>query len=205
MIRPPSNHLEAPVDEPDLLRFFKALADATRLRIVGLLAREPTSVEALAAALDLRPSTISHHLARLSEAGLVAARVEGHFHVYALDLAALHAMTRQLASPAPLAADVEAVSDAWERKVLATFRGPDGRFAKLPLQRKKLQVVLRHVLAAFEAGRDYTDREINDLLRRYSDDTATLRRGLVDYQMMGRVPDGSRWWVVQPDIQASDR
>ncbi len=72
------NQLEA------LLPFFQALSDATRLRLVGLLAREPSTVEQLAANVGLTPSTVSHHLKRLGDLGLVAARVEGHYHVYAL-------------------------------------------------------------------------------------------------------------------------
>ena len=67
-----------------LLPFFQALSDATRLRLVGLLAREPSTVEQLAANVGLTPSTVSHHLKRLGDMGLVAARVEGHYHVYAL-------------------------------------------------------------------------------------------------------------------------
>ena len=55
----------------ELVTFFKALADSNRLKIVGLLAEKPYSVEELAEVLQLKPSTVSHHLARLSEAGLV--------------------------------------------------------------------------------------------------------------------------------------
>ncbi|MCB9688981.1 MAG: metalloregulator ArsR/SmtB family transcription factor [Alphaproteobacteria bacterium] len=182
--------------DDELLAFFKALADANRLRIVGLLAQAPASVEELAAALSLRPSTVSHHLARLSEAGLVTATVDGHYHVYALAPERLHEMSRRLASPEPLSVEVDAAADAWDRKVVNTFAGPDGRFTKLPMQRKKLQAILRHVMRAFEAGRTYSDKEVNARLREFCDDTATLRRGLVDYRMMAREPDGSRWWVV---------
>ena len=42
---------------PELLAFFKALADATRLKIVGLLARQPHTVKQIAAILNLHPST----------------------------------------------------------------------------------------------------------------------------------------------------
>ncbi|HNC99899.1 MAG TPA: ArsR family transcriptional regulator, partial [Myxococcota bacterium] len=42
-----------------LLPFFKSLADANRLRIIGLLAHQERGVEELAEALDLRPSTVS--------------------------------------------------------------------------------------------------------------------------------------------------
>ena len=65
----------------ELVNFFKALADPSRLKIVGLLAQQPYSVEELAALLQLKPSTVSHHLARLSEAGLVSAKVDGYYNI----------------------------------------------------------------------------------------------------------------------------
>jgi DNA-binding transcriptional ArsR family regulator len=55
----------------ELLTFFKALADAQRLKIVGLLAQEAHTVEQLAALLNISPSTTSHHLSKLAKAGLV--------------------------------------------------------------------------------------------------------------------------------------
>jgi Predicted transcriptional regulator len=60
----------------DLLAFFKALSDENRLKIVGLLAQRPYTVEKLADALGLSVSTTSHHLARLANAGLVTVRVD---------------------------------------------------------------------------------------------------------------------------------
>src|SRR3989304_4501021 len=86
------------MDETDLLTFFKALADANRLKIVGLLSQEAYPVEQLAAMLTLRPSTVSHHLSRLAEAGLVSARAEGYYSVYSLEVRALEAMARRLRS-----------------------------------------------------------------------------------------------------------
>ena len=55
----------------ELLAFFKALSDATRLKLIGLLAQKESSVEELAAMLDVNPSTVSHHLSKLGEIGLV--------------------------------------------------------------------------------------------------------------------------------------
>jgi len=177
-----------------LLQFFKALADANRLRIVGLLARRPHTVEELAELLGLRASTASHHVARLAEAGLVTGRTDGHHHVYELDTDALEGLARRLLATEELpkvAADIDA--DAWDRKVLATFLGDDGRLKAIPAQRKKFEAILRLVVRAFEAGRTYTAREVDDALRAWSDDTATLRRGLIDHQMMTRDPAGTAW------------
>lgn len=46
--------------------------------------------------LDLRPSTVSHHLARLADARLVHSEADGHYHVYALDTGALEGIAQQL-------------------------------------------------------------------------------------------------------------
>ena len=63
--------------EQELLEFFKALAEPKRLKLIGILAQKPCSVEELAAMVGLRESTVSHHLSYLSHAGLVSARAEG--------------------------------------------------------------------------------------------------------------------------------
>ena len=64
-----------------LLRFFKALANESRLKIVGILANREATVGDLADLLDLRAPTVSHHLAVLKELGLVRMRAEGNAHI----------------------------------------------------------------------------------------------------------------------------
>lgn len=60
-----------------LLQFFKALADESRLKILGILANQECSVEELAALLQLKEPTVSHHLGKLKELNLVTMRSEG--------------------------------------------------------------------------------------------------------------------------------
>ncbi len=72
-----------------LLEFFKALADPNRLRIIGMLAQQPLSVEQMAAMLKLRASTVSHHLSYLVHVGLVSARPESYYNVYSFQANAL--------------------------------------------------------------------------------------------------------------------
>jgi ArsR family transcriptional regulator len=66
----------------DTARVARALGDATRLRLLRLIARGEVSCQELTRRLGLAQATISHHLKVLSEAGLVAARREGSFHWY---------------------------------------------------------------------------------------------------------------------------
>ena len=61
-----------------------------------------------------------------------------------------------------------------------------------PTQNKKLMVILRHVLPVFEPGSQYPEKQVNEMLRRFHEDTASLRRYLVDSGMLQR-KDGIYW------------
>ena len=65
-------------------KFFKALADTTRLRIIGLLAVREMCVCEVMVALDLTQPTASHHLRILENIGLVKDRKEGKWVFYSL-------------------------------------------------------------------------------------------------------------------------
>ena len=164
----------------ELLTFFKALADATRLKIVGLLAERPLTVEQLAEMLHLRASTVSHHLSLLALAGLVSARAESYYNVYQLETGALQSMAARLLTPETLPAAAAGVDvGAYDRKVLADYSLPDGRLKTIPAQRKKLEAVLNHIAGDFTPGVRYSERQVNDMLSRYHEDVSTLRRELV--------------------------
>jgi DNA-binding transcriptional ArsR family regulator len=64
--------------------YFKALADAERLRLVQALRERPQSVSDLAALLDNEIGNISHHLKVLRKHGLVTFRREGKTLIYTL-------------------------------------------------------------------------------------------------------------------------
>jgi hypothetical protein len=182
----------------ELLAFFKALADASRLKIVGLLAQEDFTVEQLADMLQLKPPTISHHLSRLAQVGLVSARSESYYNVYRLDTKALESLSKKILSDDTLtavAADVD--MDAYDRKVLEGYLKPDGSLKDLPSQQKKFVVILRYVVRDFDAGEKYTEMEVNEKLSKYFKDTASLRRGLIEFRMMNRSSSGKEYWLVE--------
>ena len=181
----------------ELLAFFRALADPNRLKIVALLAKEPLPVEQLAEMLGLSSSTVSHHLSTLAKLGLVSARAESYYSIYQLDLDALTRMSQRLLAEDTLpavAADVDL--DAYDRKVLKSYLSADGRLRAFPVQRKKQDVILRHVVKAFEPGRRYPEKQVNELLSQFNDDTARLRRDLVDSGLMQRQGGGGEYWRV---------
>lgn len=174
-----------------LLAFFKALSDPNRLRIVGLLAHRPHTVDELATVLDLKPSTVSHHAKKLAAAGLVEGRADGHYHVYALCLSTLQASARRLLSEETLREVADDGNDAFDRKVLAAFLDAEGRITAIPMKRKKFDVLLRHALKLFDEHGEWTEQAVNARLKGLTDDVATLRRGLIDHGYMVRSPSGS--------------
>jgi predicted transcriptional regulator len=179
----------------ELLDFFKAMADANRLRILGLLAQENLTVEQLSEILDLRPSTVSHHLSKLSEVGLVSAKVSSYYHIYQLENNELEAMAKRLLSEETLpamAADVDL--NAYDQKVVSDYSQADGRLKTLPSQRKKMEAILRYVGRAFQYGERYSEREINQVLKNYHQDTATLRRELIGAGILERSRGGREYW-----------
>jgi ArsR family transcriptional regulator, arsenate/arsenite/antimonite-responsive transcriptional repressor len=76
---------DARVDE--LSQVYRALGDATRVQIVHILtaAAEPVCVCDFTAAFELGQPTVSHHLARLREAGIVTSRKRGVWAFYQLN------------------------------------------------------------------------------------------------------------------------
>jgi len=83
---PPS--IPLPLTKVDAsVEVLKALADPTRLQMIGMLKRSvgPVCICDFTAAFDLSQPTISHHMAKLREAGLVEATRDGIWAYYRLN------------------------------------------------------------------------------------------------------------------------
>ena len=65
-------------------RFFKALGDQTRQRVLGLLSIREMCVCELMTALNMTQPTTSHHLSILEDSGLVESRKEGRWVFYGI-------------------------------------------------------------------------------------------------------------------------
>ena len=172
-----------------LLDFFKVLSNESRLKLLGILAQRECSVEELAALLDLKPPTVSHHLAKLKALNLVSLSPQGNTHLYRLNLEQLQHLSRDLLTPEQmqtLAQDVEPKN--WETTVLQSFIAGD-RITSIPVSRKKRFVLLKWLVEKFECDRDYSEKEVNTILKRHHEDCATLRREFIGYQLMTRDQD----------------
>jgi hypothetical protein len=182
----------------ELLDFVKAMTDVDRLRIIGVLARRRADKAEIAGRLNLPLRDVVDHLAFLEHVGVInlkdnlyelnSDKVEG--------LARVHLREEKEAYvPAP---DLDEKS----RKILISCLEPDGTIKRLPSQTSQLKVILNYLVQAFAPGVDYSEKEVNTIVRRFHVDVSGLRRDLVDAGLLARERDGSRYWRVAPLGQA---
>jgi hypothetical protein len=178
------------MNENEIVGFVKALADADRLRIIGLLTQRSARLSEMVEILGLHPADMQHHLNMLMQSGVIRL-TDG---LYELDTTALEKHwqkqfdgTRPSFSPEP---DLGKNAS----RILAAHLNPDGTIKTVPLQAAKLQVILEYLLDAFTVGTNYTEKEVNMILAHFHPDTAGLRRDLIHAGMLERVSDGTRYW-----------
>lgn len=168
-----------------LVEFHKALGDPTRIRILILLAHSPLHGQAIAGKLGLKPPTITHHMVKLREAGLVVERrVKNtvYFHLQQENV-----RRKSLSLPTLLEQEAFYLKNIPGHDIiLRNFLTPEGRLKTIPAQRKKRLIVLYHLAERFEPGRRYPEREVNQILAAYHEDTATLRREMVVHHILFR-------------------
>jgi len=69
----------------------------------------------------------------------------------------------------------------------------NGRITAIPARRAARLLLLNQVAQAFEPGRRYEEVVVNEVLKVLYEDHVTLRRYLVDEDLMSRTPDGTYW------------
>ncbi len=193
------------IEQELMLECFKALADKSRLTIIGVLAQGERSVGDLAARLGLTEPTVSHHLTKLRTAGLVNLRTQGTHRFYRLDtqrLTRLKALVNDVENLPPFDEAAES-DDRWidqldmpeaDRKVLRDYT-VNGQLTQIPMRQKKKLVILRWLASKFQPDTLYTEREVNAIITPVHQDFATLRRDLVDFGFLRRERGGGKYWL----------
>lgn len=184
-------------EQPEILSFVKAMASADRLRIIGVLVRRRATQAEIAEQLHLRVQDVFDNLAFLVHVGVVH-ETDG---VYDLDEKAIETLARgQFEGKRPTyEAKEEKPEDV--RKVLKNYLNADGTLKQIPSAQNRLLIILNFIVDAFAFDTNYTEKEVNTILRRFHLDTAALRRYLVDYGLMAREGDGSRYWRVKEEAK----
>jgi hypothetical protein len=162
----------------DAARILALLAEPDRLRVVAALVLGYSGVSDIARVTGVAAGAVSKAIARLVAGELVVREDGGYrFATEELKIAA-----RQVAE----AEDEEGIdAPPGEARILRSFmRG--GRLKSIPTARAKRLVVLDHLAQAFEPGRRYPEKKVNEILAEFNDDTAALRRYLVDELFLTR-------------------
>ncbi|MBI5943768.1 MAG: DUF2087 domain-containing protein [Chloroflexi bacterium] len=178
---------------PEMLDFVKAMSNPDRLRIIGLLSQESATRTEIAARLNLSAKDSLTHLGFLEYVGAVT-QTDGVFTLNNDKLAVL--AREKLTEERPSFIPPDGLDDK-SKKVLKAHLKSDGSIRQIPAP-PKLQIILNYLIQFFEFNTNYTEKEVNAILRRFNEDTAGLRRDLVEAGLLARISDGSRYWRVKP-------
>jgi len=179
--------------ESQAILLFKCLSDATRLQLVKALSDGPKYVELLAELLERTPSTISFHLKKLEEAGLVTMHKEQYYAVATLNRQMLDQHLSQIICPDGQVTDVQAERKRQYREKVLQNLFEYGRLKTIPVQRKKRRIVLEKLAESFESGRTYSEKEVNLIIAEFHDDFCTLRREMIAEGIMQR--ERNEYWL----------
>ena len=172
--------------QENALKIFKSLSDMSRLRIVRSLTQGEMYTELLAERLDLTPSTVSFHMKKLEEAGLVISRKEQYYTVYSLNRDVLERSMFELASSEPEEVDEQQKrEDDYRKKVIESFF-EYGKLKSIPVQRKKKQICYEVIAEHFVLGKVYSEKELNAIIAPIHEDYCTIRRDMIGEGILSR-------------------
>lgn len=183
--------------EQQTVQLFKCLADTTRLQLLTALSDGPKYVELLSQLLEKTPSTVSFHLKKLEEAGLVQPKKEQYYTVYSLNTGLLSQPVLTLLLGDRQQLDVQAQKEALYRQNVLKNLFEYGRLKTIPVQRKKRRIVLEKLAESFETGVRYPEKQVNLILAEFHDDFCTLRREMIAEGIMAR--EKGEYWLRQPE------
>lgn len=84
-----------------------------------------------------------------------------------------------------------ATTEKERKSVLTNYfkQGLDGPLETFPSKEKRKIIILQHIMKRFDPNQIYTERQVNDVLKKIHPDFATLRRYLIEYGFMERNKD----------------
>lgn len=176
-----------------IVNYHKALADPTRLRLLLLLSQGEMHGQALAEKLNLSQPTVTHHAAKLREAALIKERRDKNTVYFKLNPEFINkgaeASLQFIFSKGGGSMEEQSPESSLKESVLRNFFSKDGRLRQIPAQYKKKLIALQFMVEKLEPGVVYTEKEINDFIKQYHEDFATIRREFIMHQFMYREND----------------
>ena len=172
--------------QENALKIFKSLSDMSRLRIVQSLSKGEMYTELLAERLGITPSTVSFHMKKLEEAGIVTSRKEQYYTVYSLNSDVLDESLFSVASSEPEQVDEQQKrEDEYRRKVMESFFD-HGKLRSIPVQRKKKVICYEVIASKFDIEKEYSEKELDEIISEIHEDYCTIRRDMISEGMLTR-------------------
>lgn len=172
-----------------LVSFYKTMGDPTRVRIVALLSKGPLHGQAIAGKLGLTPPTITHHLKKLREVNVVYERRDKNTIYFYLNESMIKQQAKVLSQLLDKRAEEidDMVESSLERqKILENFFTREGKLKNIPAQRKKKLIVFEHMVQGLKTGKKYEEKELNEYIKQFHEDYATIRREFIINHYMYR-------------------
>ena len=90
-----------------------------------------------------------------------------------------------------------AITQKEKDDVLKRYFGPDNKLKikGFPAKEKRKIIIMQKLITDFEVGKQYTESEVNEILKLYYDDYVSVRRCMIVYGFLDRNSDGTRYWV----------
>ena len=86
------------------------------------------------------------------------------------------------------------ITEQEQKQILAKYFR-DSRIEQFPKKEKRKLVLLHKVSKIFEKDKKYSEKEVNERLKKVAADHVTIRRYLIDYGFLERQKDGSEYWL----------
>lgn len=174
------------MNDQEAIALFKCLSDKSRLHILKSLMEEDMYVERLAERLGVTPATVSFHLKKLEEAKSVTSYKDQYYTMYSINREVFERRMIDILSEKSSESSLQKQRDEEYRKKVIDSFFEYGKLKLIPSQRKKERIVLEEIAKAFEAGRDYSEREVNIIIADYHDDFCTIRRDMISEGLLER-------------------
>lgn len=172
-----------------VVAFYKTMGDPTRIRIVAILAKGPLHGQAIAGKLGLSAPTITHHLKKLRDIHVVYdRRVKNTIYFY-LNESLINQQAKvftELLEKKGEELDEMVEASIERQKIIENFFAKNGKLKNIPTQRKKKLIVLEHMIQGLKIGEKYEEKQLNEYIKQFHDDYATIRREFIINHYMFR-------------------
>lgn len=82
-----------------------------------------------------------------------------------------------------------------KEKVLSAYFTEDGNLTELPKKEKNRIIILQEICKKFNSSQNYSEKSVNSIINTLFEDYVTIRRYMIEYNLMKRTEDGSVYWI----------